>query len=56
MGGRGGTFHYHYISPQLPPNSHIIQQKSEKRKGGEEERRGSGEALFTRRFGDIFSF
>jgi hypothetical protein len=27
-----------------------------KRKGGEEERRGSGETLFTRQFGGIFSF
>jgi hypothetical protein len=36
----GGTFHYHYISPHLPPNSHIIQQKSEKKKEREERKRG----------------
>jgi hypothetical protein len=53
-----------YISPHLPPNSHFVQQKLEKkrkggeeeRKGGEKERRGNGEALFTRRFGGILSF
>jgi hypothetical protein len=50
-----------YISPNLPRKFHFIQQKSEKRereerKRKEEERRGSGEALSTRRFGGIFSF
>jgi hypothetical protein len=36
----GGTFHHHYISPHLPLNSHIIQQKSGKKKKG---RRGKEE-------------
>jgi hypothetical protein len=45
-----------YISPHLPPKFPFYLAKKKKRKGGEEERRGSGETLFTRRFGDIFSF
>jgi hypothetical protein len=34
----GGTFHYHYISPHLPPNSYIIQQKSRKKERDERKR------------------
>jgi hypothetical protein len=40
-------------SPKFPFYSAKFKKK---RKGGEEERRESGKALFTRRFGGIFSF
>jgi hypothetical protein len=45
----------HYLSPPLTPNSHNIHQKSTKKKKrrGREERRGSDEALSTRRFAGI---
>jgi hypothetical protein len=53
----GGRFPFPCISPHLPPEFSFYSAKTrKKRKGGEEERRGSGEALFTRRFGGIFSF
>jgi hypothetical protein len=52
----GGREFPRYISLHLSLNSHFIQKNQKKRKRGEEERRGSGEALFTRRFGGIFSF
>jgi hypothetical protein len=32
------TFNYHYISPHLPPNSHIIQQKLGKKERKERKR------------------
>jgi hypothetical protein len=35
----GGTFNNHYISPHLPPNSHIIQQKSGKKEREQRKRR-----------------
>jgi hypothetical protein len=50
--GRKGCLPPGYISPNQPQKFYFIQQKSEKKK----ERRGSGEALFTRRFGGIFLF
>jgi hypothetical protein len=46
-----------YISPHLTSKFPFYSAKTrKKRKEREEERRGSGEALFTHRFGGIFSF
>jgi hypothetical protein len=45
-----------YKPPPTPKFPYYSAKIRKKRKGGEEERRGSGEALFTRRFGGIFSF
>jgi hypothetical protein len=45
-----------YKPESAPKFSFYSSKIRKKRKKGEEERRGSGEALFTRRFGGIFSF
>jgi hypothetical protein len=45
-----------YKPPPTPKFLYYSAKIRKKRKGEEEERRGSGEALFTRRFGGIFSF
>jgi hypothetical protein len=53
----GGSPPPRYISSPLASKFPFYSAKiRKKRKGGEEGRRGSGEALLTRRFGDIFSF
>jgi hypothetical protein len=55
LGGREVP-HPLYKPPPAPKLPFYSAKISKKRKGGEEERRRSGETLFTRRFGGIFSF
>jgi hypothetical protein len=45
-----------YKPPSAPKFLFYSAKIRKKRKGGEEERRGTSEALFTRRFGGIFWF
>jgi hypothetical protein len=45
-----------YKPPPTPKFLYYSAKIWKKRNGGEEERRGSGEALFTRRFAGTFSF